>query len=126
MGIDYGEKRVGIALSDKKGLMAFPKAVFSNDRYLFGNIKDICQGHEVETVILGESLDLKGARNPIMDNIERFKGFLERELGLEVVYEKEFFTSHQASSYGENALIDASAAALILQAFLDKENHGEE
>ena len=123
IGIDYGEKRVGIALSDENMKLAFPKATFKNDRYLLGNIKDICRNRDVKGIVLGESTDLKGARNSIMDNIDRFKNFLEKELGIEVIYEKEFFTSHQARRFGLNTLVDASAAAIILQAFLDREKN---
>jgi len=123
LGIDYGEKRVGIAVSDDGGKLAFPKAVLPNDRYLVSSIKDMCKDKGVVAIVVGESLDLKGAKNPIMDNIERFKSFLEKETKIEVVYEQEFFTSHQAEQSGTNTLVDASAAALILQSYLDKKNN---
>jgi len=90
---------------------------------LLPSIKNICQNKDIEAIIIGESLDLKGAKNPIMDNIERFKSFLEKETGIEIIYEPEFFTSHQAERSGTNALVDASAAALILQSYLDKKNN---
>lgn len=123
IGIDYGEKRVGVAVSDEGERLAFPKATLSNDKHLVANIKDICAGKKVQAIIIGESLDLKGAKNPIMDNIERFGKFLGEELHIDVVYEEEFFTSRQAEITGANKLIDASAAALILQSFLDKRNY---
>lgn len=123
LGIDYGEKRIGLAISDEGGKLAFPKAVLSNDKALLMNIKGIIEGHDVKTVVIGESKDLKGVKNPIMDNIERFKRILEKEIGIEVIYEPEFLTSHHAAQEPANIPnLDASAAALILQSFLDKKN----
>ncbi|HLP43777.1 MAG TPA: Holliday junction resolvase RuvX [Candidatus Nanoarchaeia archaeon] len=122
MGIDFGTKRVGIALSDEGCKFAIPKAVLPNDRYLFTEIKRLTEVYEVSEIVMGESKDFKGNDNPIMRNITFFKGELERGLGLPVHLEPEFFTSHQAESVqGKNALLDASAAALILQSYLDKE-----
>ncbi len=123
MGIDYGSKRVGIALSDETHTVAMPKAVLPNDRTLFGEIKNLCKGHEVKVIVMGESKDFKGNDNPIMKDINFFKGELERELHLPVHLEPEYLTSHEANrmqSQGNNALLDASSAAIILQSFLDK------
>lgn len=121
MGIDFGSKRVGVALSDASGNFAIPRAVMPNDRTLFGEIKNMCAAHEVEAIIMGESVDYRGNANPIMKDILLFKGELERELDLPVHLEPEFMTSRQASqTQGEHPLLDASAAALILQSFIDK------
>ena len=119
MGIDYGSKRVGIALSDEGGNIAMPKAVLPNDRYLFTEVKNLCTGHEVNVIVLGESKDFKGNHNPIMKAILAFKGELERDLKLPVHLEPEYMTSHQAArEQGNHPLLDASAAAIILQSFL--------
>lgn len=121
MGIDFGSKRVGVALSDEDHKFAMPKAVLPNDRTLFGEIKNLCSAHEVEAIVMGESYDYKGNANPIMKDILFFKGELERDLGLPVFLEPEFMTSDAAAKIqGENAMLDASAAALILQSYLDK------
>lgn len=120
MGIDYGSKRVGIALSDEGGVIAVPKAVLPNNRFLFGEVKNLCEGHGVEEIVLGESMDFKGNSNPIMKDILLFKGELERDLHLPVHLEPEFMTSHQAArEQGNHALLDASAAAIILQSYLN-------
>jgi RNase H-fold protein (predicted Holliday junction resolvase) len=69
---------------------------------------------------MGESRDYHGKINEIMWKIEGFKKQLEA-MGIKVVYEPEFMTSAQASQItGENAMLDASAAAIILQSYLDK------
>lgn len=121
LGIDYGGKRVGIALSDESRTIAVPHAVLPNDRNLFRDIKEFCLGHDVGEIVMGESRDFKGNPNAIMEHITRFKAELERDLHLPVHLEPEFMTSEQAKrAAGEHPLLDASAAALILQSFLDK------
>lgn len=124
LGIDYGEKRVGIALSDDDAKFAMPRAVLPNDRTLFSEVKNMCDAHKVKAIVIGESKDYKGNENPIMKHIKFFKGELERELHLPVHFEPEFMTSQEAArTQGPNSpLLDASAAAIILQSYLDRKN----
>jgi putative Holliday junction resolvase len=120
LGIDFGEKRVGIAISDEEASISFPVTVLSNDDSLLKNIVDLAMQNKVETIIMGESRNFQGEINPIMWKIEGFKKQLET-IGYKVEYEPEFMTSVQASQItGENKMLDASAAALILQGYLDK------
>ncbi len=121
LGIDYGEKRVGIAVADTEANMAFPKAVLPNNKFLMGEIKNMCKGYGVEKIILGESKDFKGKDNKIMKDIEMFKKMLEIDLDVSVEYMPEFMTSTQALHLQEDTkLLDASAATIILQSYLDK------
>ncbi|MDO8579563.1 MAG: Holliday junction resolvase RuvX [bacterium] len=121
LGIDYGKKRVGIAISDDKGMMAFPKAVLPNDNFLFGEIKNLVNGHDIKKIIIGESKDYKMNDNPIMSHIKAFKNELERDLGMEVIYETEILSSHQASHFqSKTNMTDASAASIILQSYIDR------
>ena len=53
LGIDFGEKRVGIAISDEEGKFAFPTAVLANDKDLLKNIVDLCMQNAVEVVVMG-------------------------------------------------------------------------
>lgn len=123
LGIDFGEKRVGIAISDEEGGISFPVTVLSNDDSLLKNIVDLAMQNKVETIVMGESRNFQGEINPIMWKIEGFKKQLET-IGYKVEYEPEFMTSVQASQItGENKMLDASAAALILQGYLDKKNN---
>ena len=122
LGIDYGSKRVGIAVSDPEGKMAFPVSVIQNDLKLLEEVAKIAREKNVKIIVLGESKDYKGEDNKIMSEIKEFAGQL-KEVGYEVAYEPEFMTSVQASRLqGENELIDASAAAILLQSFLDKQS----
>jgi len=123
LGIDFGEKRVGIAMSDEDGKIAFPSVVLVNDSSLMKNIVDLCMKNGIEMVVMGESRDYKGQINTIMWKIQGFKKQLET-IGFKVVFEPEFMTSVQASQItGENKMLDASAAAIILQSYLNKINN---
>lgn len=123
LGIDYGTKRVGIALSDDEGRVAFPKAVLPNDKKLLAALAKLCEGERVTVIVIGESKNFRGEVNPVMANITRFKEKLEQEIILPVYLEAEFLTSAGAGSTGAgDDMRDARAAALILQRYLDKKN----
>lgn len=121
LGIDFGLKRIGIALSDDGGTMAFPKSVLNNDKNLIINVKKICFEEKIEKIILGDSKDSNMKDNPVMKDIRRFADVISKETNLPIEFQLEFMTSQQAIQIqGENDMIDASAAAIILQSFLDK------
>ena len=128
LGIDYGTKRVGVALSDQSGHFAFPHKVVHNDRHLLASLTKLATEQKVAQIVIGESKNYKGEANPVMAKIDKFKKELEQrlaELGLEikVVLEPEFLTSAEAERLqGKTADHDASAAALILKSYIDKQN----
>lgn len=121
LGIDYGSKRIGIAISDENQKMAFPKKVLLNDEKLFDNLKSLIEEEGILKVVLGESKDFKMQDNPIMKEIKKFKNKLEEKFNLEIILHPEVLSSHQAVKMaGEvNDMIDASAASIILQSYLD-------
>jgi len=59
LGIDYGTKRIGTALSDEDGLMAFPNVVIENDNKVIENIEKIINENDVKVVVIGESKNYK-------------------------------------------------------------------
>ncbi len=121
MGIDYGTKRVGVAISDLEGKFAIPRGVIKNTKHLIDDLNALICDNEVEVVVLGESKDFKGEDNKVMEKIREFKGKIENNLGKKVVFEPEFMTSQQAENIqGKTEFTDASAAALILQSYLDR------
>ena len=124
LGIDYGSKRVGLAMTDESQMMAFPKEVLPNNDDLISQIAKICADNKIEKIILGESKNFKMEANKIMEEITPFKTVLENESGLPVIFEPEFLTSFQVEKMmGEKTdKLDASAAAIILQAYLDRRN----
>ncbi|MBU1557638.1 Holliday junction resolvase RuvX [Patescibacteria group bacterium] len=137
LGIDYGERNVGIAVSDEDGLLAFPKIVLDNDKNLFEKIKEIIKEEKIESVVVGESVNFSGEPNLIMKRIVPFREKLEKELRMKIHWQKELFTSAEADQIQGSPLRnvrkgerkeksvnlkknDASAAALILRSYLDK------
>jgi putative Holliday junction resolvase len=123
LGIDFGSKRIGLALSDEAGQFALPHSVIKNSATASEDIAAIAQENGVQTIIMGESRDYKGQPNKILEDALNMKKALEGK-GFEVHLEPEFMTSHQADrlhhELGGGEGKDASAAAIILQSFLDK------
>ena len=133
LGIDYGTKRIGLAISDTDAQFGQPYSVIKNSRKnlpeVISEISDILKKEEVCEIVLGESKDFKGKDNAVMPEITEFKEKLEKTLfdlsmQIPVIFEPEFLTSHQAAYFqGKHDLLDASSAALILQSYLDRKNN---
>lgn len=124
MGIDFGSKRVGIALSDNDEEFAFPKTVLDNNKNLIQEIKKFASQNEVTLAVVGESRDYKGAPNEIMKKVVPFVEELRLALNIPVEMELEFMTSAEAERLqGKNNMLDASAAALILKSYLEKKKN---
>lgn len=122
LGIDYGVKRVGVTLSDEEGKVAFPHAVLANDKNLVAALAALCRERGISEVVIGDSRDFSGAPNAIAARIEAFKKRVGETTGLPVHSEPEFWSSAQAERWqGKTDKLDASAAAIILQSFLDRE-----
>ena len=127
LGIDYGEKRVGIANSDTEGKIAFPKVVLENNPELVKMISLICEELGVRSIVIGESKDYKGEDNKINPKIIAFKRDLAGVVKLPIFLEPEFMSSMQVEkTFGKTEMLDASAAAIILQTFMDKEETRQE
>lgn len=136
LGVDYGEKRVGLAVSDEMGRLAFPKVVLENTGVLLDRIKKIIDLEGIEMVVVGDSKNYNLKDNPIMEDIKSFSKELKNKTGLDVKFHPEFMTTAQAEKERQFALdrynkktkarhngpkkdLDASAAAIILQNYLD-------
>ena len=120
LGIDFGSKRIGVALSDAKRQFALPLTVVTNTETYFEEIEKIAVDNETKEIVLGESRNYKNEPNDILLSSIEFKKKLE-EKGFIVHFEPEFMTSVQAERFqGKTDLLDASAAAIILQSYLDR------
>lgn len=126
LGIDYGNRKVGLAISDEAGSFAFPYQVIKNEGVdkLVRQIEKICDNEGVGAIVLGESLDLSGQANEIQKDILIFKEKLEKEASREVILQKELFTTQEArrgiDDEGTDPQTDARAAALILKSYLER------
>ncbi len=133
LGIDFGTKRIGIAISDDLGSFAYPRTILKNDEKLIENLKHLILTEGIESIVIGESLNDKGISNQVNQNIKNFVRVLEVEFNLPVNKEQEFFSSFEAHGrLGKESLndrktkiekgndLDSKAAAIILQRYLDK------
>ena len=140
LGIDYGTKRIGIAVSDEGSTLAFPKEIVANDLNTLERIGEIIEKENIKEIVIGESVDFSGKLNALSARIEVFILELKEKFAVPIHKQQEFLTSVEArrSPSGKSGLsssqahskvkqiksgrIDASAAALILQRYLDKRN----
>jgi len=131
LGIDYGTKNIGIAVSDDNGSVAFPHSTVAAGRDAVSKIAALAKEVGAGAAVLGESRNFAGEKNEVMEDIEQFKQDLGELAGVPVHYEREFFTSALAArqfapeegsrkANPSQEKLDASAAALILQSFLDR------
>jgi putative Holliday junction resolvase len=119
MGIDYGTKRVGIALTDDQGLMAFPHAVLPNDPSLMKGIEKIVSENKVEMIVIGHSLNREGGVNAVHAAVEELIQDLTLSLGLPIELEPEQYTTKEATRFqGKTSMTDASAASIILNSYI--------
>lgn len=104
-----------------------PHSVLTTTSDSAKDIGVIVKREHVDRIVLGESRNFKNEPNPIMDDISRFKEELAEVAKVPIHYELEMLTSAMARRVeGEHAKLDASAAALILQSFLDREHEANE
>lgn len=123
LGIDFGTKRVGIALSDEEEKMAFPHSVLENPKAL-EEIKRIIQEEKIAEIALGLPLRLEDMQDTEMT--KEVRAFAEelKKIGIPVLFEHEFLSSKEAGREKENReYVDASAAALILQTYLERKRN---
>jgi putative holliday junction resolvase len=120
LGIDYGSKRVGVARADSELNIATPLTTLPNDTALLDSTLRLIEEGGAECVVIGESLDLKGAENVIALEAEDFAEDIRNATNAEIVFYDERYTTQQARRDAKGgSVVDASAAALILQSYLD-------
>lgn len=120
LGIDYGSKRIGLAITDPSGFFPTPYDVVENDKRVILKIKKICQDNDISKIIIGRSLDYKGQDNPINRYSLDFAQKLTKEIGLPIEWENEILTTKETERFfGRDKLNDARAASLILKSYID-------
>ena len=133
LGIDFGEKRVGLALSDRSNLIASPfKTInYINENDLVVQLKKIVIENDIENFVLGLPISMKGEDTTQTKIVRKFKKSLS-SLDLPIIYEDERLSSVSAKNSlvlqniktGHNkSEIDKTAAAIILQQYLDKKSN---
>ncbi|MEJ0053682.1 MAG: Holliday junction resolvase RuvX [bacterium] len=133
LGIDYGTKKIGLALSDENGSMGFPHSILPNTPRLVGDLLALAAKEGVGAIVIGDSKDYHGRDNAVAVGARALGEVLSERAGLPVFYEWEGLTSAEARRAPEKMQksrapsahpdIDSSAAALILTSYLSKEKH---
>lgn len=133
LGIDFGERRIGLALSDETGTIASPLTTLSRRRGKrppLRRIEEAAHRYGVEALVLGLPLELTGEESAWSRHVREIGDRLAARLGIPVYLVDERLTSVRASravrgiglprrKREDRARIDAAAAALILQGWLD-------
>ncbi len=130
LGIDFGEKRIGLAISDPEGRWALPLTTTlerGTDRRAAYAIAEIARREAVEVLVLGEPLGLDGEAGDAALRVRRFGERLRRAARLPVVRQNEALTTVEAAERlshtgGEprDGRLDAVAAQILLQEALDR------
>lgn len=130
LGLDFGERRIGVAVSDELAVAARPLPAIERTSRAedVARIGEIASRRKVHTIIVGLPLNMDGSTGPAARGAQRFARLLGRELSLPV----ELWDERLSTAEAERALIaagerrarrrqvrDGVAAALILQSYLD-------
>lgn len=135
IGLDFGEKRIGIALSDENGTIAFPHSVIQNNQDAVKVIVDLCAHVRAGAVVIGDTKTGGGEQNAVTQKAKEFTEALSAA-GCTVSVVSEFASTGAARAavtqlegaprgevqspvYHTIDNIDAQAAAVILQRYLD-------
>jgi putative Holliday junction resolvase len=128
LGLDMGDSRIGVALSDPLGIMASPLTIISrtHEEADIEVLVDIIRKNEVERIIVGLPLSMDGSSGKQVDKVRAFVTALCRHIDIPVEYRDERLSTVVAKRIIKNVRktsrktrYDAAAAALILQGYLD-------
>lgn len=131
MAIDYGEKRVGLALCDPLRIFAYPFKTILNDQNFRANLLSIIKENSVSLILLGYPLKENGMKTDVTEAVEKFKTELKQMTNLTVLLRDERYTSAIAKERiiesvksrkkrRDKGLLDKNAASIILQDYLDE------
>tara|TARA_B100001113_G_scaffold224991_1_gene184769 strand:+ start:1008 stop:1418 length:411 start_codon:yes stop_codon:yes gene_type:complete len=130
LAIDYGDVRVGLALSDLTCTIAQPFKTLNYDDmdHLINQLSEIITEKQVNKVVVGIPYNMKGDDTQQTTKVREFVSILEQKLGYEIIFVDERLTSSEAEKFmhqmdiktGFNKdKIDKIAASIILQEYID-------
>ena len=130
LALDVGDRRVGLAISDPTGLLASPLGVVERSQSDVQEIVGIAEDNDAATIVVGLPLTLAGDSGAQAGKVRRFVRELRSATGIPVVTVDERLSTVQAQrlltdsdrgrrSNRDRGRIDSSAAAVILQSYLD-------
>jgi len=130
MGIDFGNRRIGISISDPTLTIAYGLSVLENNEEVFDRISEICRQYDIALIVVGLPLKLNGKPSSKTEEVLKFVEKLESRLKVRVVQWDERLTTKiaQMSKLEMNmrkkdrqrkGTDDLIASTLILQSYLD-------
>jgi putative Holliday junction resolvase len=129
LGIDFGEKRIGVAISDELGLTAQGvSTIIRKNNQVMEELKQVINRYQAERIVIGYPLRLDGSAGIQCDKINHFGRYLETAFGLPVILWDETLSTKEAEGILREAdihwkkrrqVVDKLAATLILQGYLD-------
>lgn len=128
LAIDYGTKRIGLAICDRDETIVSPYAVIECDSRTVDRIAEIADAEDVDGIVMGLPLNMDGTAGPAAQTVQDFAAQLNSKLRLPVDFQDERLTSFEAgyklvpaelTRKKKKKRLDAVAAAGILQAFLE-------
>ena len=120
LGIDYGTKRVGLAISDETQTLARELNILSPKEFWWG-IKDLIAAEGIERIVIGLPLNMSGGSTQSTEAAQKFYDELQErfpEIPLEFMDER--LSSVMAESMGRKKDVDSLAAQIVLQNYLDR------
>ncbi|MDD5732043.1 MAG: Holliday junction resolvase RuvX [Patescibacteria group bacterium] len=132
LGIDYGEKRIGLALSDDLGSLAHEFEVVANwnNEDLIEYLRNLVITEDIEKIVIGLPLNMSGEETYKAQDVREFAAMLENQLDREIIFEDERWTTKMVDKVLREMKIsqkearvckDMVAAKYILQSYLDRE-----
>ena len=130
LGVDHGEKRIGLAISDATGTIAGPLSVLRHVSRAVdaAQVAALALEQQAELIVVGQSFDEEGRANTAGRSAERFADALKTQITLPIVLwdesmstadAREFRIAMGASRKKRRGHLDDAAAAVILQSYLD-------
>lgn len=129
LALDYGRKRIGLAISDPLGLTAQPLGAVSTEK-IFEELPQVVQKYEIVKIVIGLPKSLNGTLGPAAEKVKIFAQKISELLKLECLLVDERLSTKEVekamiaadlSRKKRREVIDQSAAALILQTYLDSQ-----
>lgn len=123
LGIDYGTKRIGVALSDAGGGIAFPHSTLlrRGNVFIFDQILSLAKREEVERIVIGLPFWMDGSETEESGRVREFAKELAAKTSIPIEFENEMFSSRMVEDAGvAKEHVDESSAALVLQSYLDR------
>ncbi len=130
LAIDYGKKRIGIAVSDPLNMFPIPLVTLSNNSRFFDELKRIIEEKEISKIVLGFPVKEDGSKALLSDEVMKLKKSLEEKFNVEVILFDERYSSSIAwerivetvssrKKRRDKGRIDREAAAVILEDYLN-------